>query len=56
MPDRASITSHWRPELLGGVTILRAAAKRLPLGDGKPFETEVVAIPDYANAIVARRR
>jgi hypothetical protein len=44
------ITSDWRPELLGGVTILRAAAERLPLGGGKPFETEVVAIPYYANA------
>ena len=50
LPERASITSDWRPELLGGVTILRAAAERLPLGDGKPFETEVVAIPYYANA------
>ena len=50
LPERASITSDWRPELLGGVTILRAAAERLPLGGGKPFETEVVAIPYYANA------
>ena len=50
LPERASITSEWRPELLGGVTILRAAAERLPLGGGKPFETEVVAIPYYANA------
>ena len=50
LPERASITSDWRSELLGGVTILRAAAQRLPLGDGKPVETEVVAIPYYANA------
>jgi len=50
LPERASITSDWRPELLGGVTILRALAERLPLGGGKPFETEVVAIPYYANA------
>ena len=32
------------------MTILRAAAERLPIGDGKPVETEVVAIPYYANA------
>jgi DUF1680 family protein len=50
LPARASITSQWRPELLGGVTILRAAAERLPLGNGKPIATEVAAIPYYANA------
>ena len=50
LPERASITSLWRPELLGGVTIIRAAAERLPLGGGKPFGTDVVAIPYYANA------
>jgi DUF1680 family protein len=50
LPERASITSDWRSELLGGVTILRAAGERLPLGGDKPVETEVVAIPYYANA------
>ena len=49
-PAGASIASAWRSELLGGVTVLRAAAERLPLGAGKPFETEVVAIPYFANA------
>ena len=50
IPERPSITSLWRPDLLGGVTILRASAERLPLGGGKPLETEVVAVPYYANA------
>jgi DUF1680 family protein len=50
LPEGASVTSLRRPELLGGVTIVRAAAKRLPIGGGKPFETEVLAIPYYAHA------
>jgi DUF1680 family protein len=50
LPEPASISSDWRPELLGGVTILRAAAERQPLGGGKPVDTEVLAIPYYANA------
>jgi DUF1680 family protein len=46
----AAITTQWRPDLLGGVTILRAAAERLLLGGGNSFKTDVVAIPYYANA------
>jgi DUF1680 family protein len=50
LPEGVSIVPDRRPELLGGVTVLRAAAERLPLGGEKPTEAEVVAIPYYANA------
>ena len=50
LPEGAPITPDRRPELLGGVTVLRAAAGRLPIGGGEPAEAEVVAIPYYANA------
>jgi DUF1680 family protein len=50
LPESAPITPQWRADLLGGVTTLRASAKRLPVGEGTPVDTEVVAIPYYANA------
>jgi hypothetical protein len=50
LSEGASIAPERRPELLGGVMVLRAPAARLPLGGGKPTEAEVVAIPYYANA------
>jgi DUF1680 family protein len=50
LPEDAPITPEWRPDSLGGVTILRASAKRLPIGEGSPVDTEAVAIPYYANA------
>ena len=50
LPEDAPITPEWRRDLLGGVTILRAAGKRLPIGDGVPVDALVVAIPYYANA------
>src|SRR5262249_29945186 len=50
LPEGASITPERRPELLGGVPVLRAAAERLPLGGRRPAEAEIVAIPYYANS------
>jgi DUF1680 family protein len=50
LPDDAWIATEDRPDLLGGITILRAGARRLPLNGGEPVEANVVAIPYYANA------
>ncbi len=50
LPEDAAIATQWRRDLLGGVTILRTSAKRLPLGEGTPVDAEVKAIPYYANA------
>ncbi len=50
LPDGSPIVSDWRPDLLGGVKILRTTARRFPIGGGEPVAAEVVAVPYYANA------
>jgi DUF1680 family protein len=50
LPEDKPITAEWRPDLLGGVTTLRAVAGRLPLGSMGAVDTGIVAIPYYANA------
>ena len=47
LPEDKSLAHDWRPDLLGGVTILRAAAERLPLGGGEPGNAAIVAIPYF---------
>jgi DUF1680 family protein len=49
LPDDATITPVSRPDLLGGITALAAAARhRRP--DGTMAETDLLAIPYFANA------
>lgn len=50
LPGGTPIVADHRPDLLGGVTVLRVAAERLPIEGGGPAAAEVVAIPYYANA------
>jgi hypothetical protein len=50
LPDDAAISTERRADLLGGITVLRASAKRLPPEAGDPVPAELMAIPYYANA------
>jgi hypothetical protein len=50
LPDQAAVTVQERADLLGGMTVLRATARRLPPGDGEAFEAAITAVPYYANA------
>jgi hypothetical protein len=50
LTDDARVTAEPHAELLGGVTVLRATGRRLPLGDGEPVAADITAVPYYANA------
>ncbi|MDG3007857.1 glycoside hydrolase family 127 protein [Paludisphaera mucosa] len=50
LPEGKPIAAERRPDLLGGVTILRAGAGRLPVDGGAPVDVEAVAVPYHANA------
>ena len=52
LPTNARITTQWRPNLLGGVTVLQGTAQRVRREGALP-QTELInftAIPFYANA------
>ncbi len=48
LPADATMTSEFRKDTLGGVTVIKAGAKTIPAGDAKPAEIEVLAVPYYA--------
>lgn len=48
LPDDAPISVEERPEMLGGVTVLRAQGRRRTIGGDAP--ATITAIPYYANA------
>src|SRR5438445_682794 len=49
-PCAADLRAEHRPDLLGGVTVLRAAALASFAGAPAPRPVELTAIPYYANA------
>jgi DUF1680 family protein len=50
LPDDARIDVEFRPNLLGGVTVIRANALASFAGEAAPRPIELTAIPFYANA------
>lgn len=51
LKDTVAVTSQWRPDLLGGIAVLRGTATRLHrAGDGSSIEVpaELTAVPYYA--------
>lgn len=50
LPDSARIGTEDRADLLGGVTVLRASARRVQTGSGSTAPADMTAIPYYANA------
>ena len=50
LPDDAPIEIERQSGILGGATVLRAAARRLPVENGEPVRAEITAIPYYANS------
>lgn len=50
LPDDSDLQPEWRPDLLGGVTVLRAKALASFEGEKVPKPAGLTAIPYYANA------
>ena len=50
LPDDAAVTTEDRPDLLGGVTVLHAAARRRAVGGGADAAADATFVPFYANA------
>jgi DUF1680 family protein/alpha-L-arabinofuranosidase len=50
LPDAADLRTEFRPDLLGGVAVLRAPALASFSGEPAPRPAELTAIPYYANA------
>ena len=49
LPDDASVKTEERPDLLGGVVVLKAQGERVQ-PDQAPTSAELLAIPYYTNA------
>jgi DUF1680 family protein len=50
LPQDARVRTEYKPDLLGGVTVLRASGLANALGQPAPQPCELTAIPYYANA------
>jgi DUF1680 family protein len=50
LPDQAELKAEYRGDLLGGVTVIRAAGLQSFAGQAVPKPFELTAIPFYANA------
>jgi hypothetical protein len=48
LPADATMTSEFRKDTLGGVTVIKAGAKTIPAGDAKQTAVDVLAVPYYA--------
>ena len=48
LPADTPMTSEFRKDLLGGVTVVKAGAKTIPAGDAKQTAVDVLAVPYYA--------
>lgn len=46
LPKESELTAEWKPDLLGGVTVLEAQAKRMTPDGAEPLS--LVAVPNYA--------